>query len=107
MNSPDGNKLLMVASRTLFPRVLPAMPNDLEYNVRMIARAMAISARELWKGGSIEKAEYNIFWGLIDSKHGHLGPANLRRSVSQAIRSSLYKMTKALARPVVGAATQD
>lgn len=89
MNSPDAHELLTVASETLLSRVLPAVPKDLEYDVRMIARAMAISAREFRNGRSIEETEYNVLSGLIDS-NGHLNSADMRKSVSQAIRSGLY-----------------
>lgn len=90
MNSPDANELLTVASETLLSRVLPAVPKDLEYDVRMIARAMAISAREFSKGRSIEEAEYDVLSGLVDSKHGRSDSADMRQSLSQAIRSGLY-----------------
>ncbi|MDF0750100.1 DUF6285 domain-containing protein [Marinobacter sp. 71-i] len=90
MNSPDANELLTVASETLLSRILPAVPKDLEYDVRMIARAMAISSRECGKGRSIEEAEYDVLSGLVNRKHGCLDAAEMRKSLSQAIRSGLY-----------------
>lgn len=44
---PHGIELLKLARRTLLDQVLPTLPDEQRYNARMIARAMAIAAREL------------------------------------------------------------
>ena len=67
MNSPDAHELLTVANETLLSRVLPAVPKELEYEVRMIARAMSISARELRQGHRIEEAGRKALAGVLGS----------------------------------------
>lgn len=90
MNSPDAFELLTIASETLLSRVLPAVSQDLEYDVRMIAKAMSVSAQELRKGEEIAEAEYQLLSTLIDSNHELSSSEDLRKTVSQQIRTGFY-----------------
>jgi Domain of unknown function (DUF6285) len=49
-DGPEGAVLLAIARATLLEEVLPAVPAEQVYAVRMIANAMAIAARELRAG---------------------------------------------------------
>jgi Domain of unknown function (DUF6285) len=44
---PDARELLAVARTTLIDTVLPAVPEAVRYEVRMIASAMAMAEREI------------------------------------------------------------
>lgn len=44
---PDAAELLRTAREALLGQLLPALPETLHYQTRMIANAMAIAAREL------------------------------------------------------------
>lgn len=90
MNSPDAFELLTIASETLLSRILPAVSQDLEYDVRMIAKAMSVSAQELRKGEEIAEAEYQLLSTLIDSNHELSSSEDLRKTVSQQIRTGFY-----------------
>jgi Domain of unknown function (DUF6285) len=46
-DGPDGAVLLAIARAALLGEVLPCVPPEQTYTVRMIANAMAIAAREL------------------------------------------------------------
>ncbi len=46
-DSPDGAALLHQARETLLEELLPALSDEARYTALMIARAMAIAAREL------------------------------------------------------------
>lgn len=90
MNSPDANELLAIAIETLLSRVLPVVPKEREYDVRMIARAMAISQRELSKGSRIEETVYGVFSELVKGEHGSSEPADPRKLVAGDIREGRY-----------------
>lgn len=90
MNSPDAHELLTVANETLLSRVLPAVPKELEYEVRMIARAMSISARELRQEHRIEEAGRKALAGVLGSGSGALSGDAQRLQLSQQIRRGDY-----------------
>lgn len=50
-NRPDGNELLAVARRTLLDELMPLLPSARAYDALMVAKAMAIAARELESQG--------------------------------------------------------
>src|SRR3546814_11673443 len=54
-NSPRGSDLLGVARRTLLDELLPPLPPEKTYEARMVARAMAIAARELDQHDAVEQ----------------------------------------------------
>ena len=54
---PDAAELLDIARRTLLDAILPRLPEELRYNARMIANAMAIAAREHAAGDDAAQAE--------------------------------------------------
>lgn len=43
---PEACDLLLTARATLLDRLLPALPEDLHYDARMIANTLAIASRE-------------------------------------------------------------
>jgi hypothetical protein len=46
-NRPGASDLLLIARQSLMATVLPALPEHLRYQARMVASAMAIAHREL------------------------------------------------------------
>ncbi len=49
---PSGGELLAVARRALLDDLLPLLPADKAYDALMVAKAMAIAAREFDQGGT-------------------------------------------------------
>ncbi len=56
-DGPDGTELLRHARALLLGEVLPALPEDLRYRVRLIAKALAIAAAEQTAGQGPLEAE--------------------------------------------------
>lgn len=54
LDLPHGPELLDTARRSLLEEILPALPPGQAYAARMIAKAMAIAARELERGAGAE-----------------------------------------------------
>ena len=54
LDLPHGPELLDTARRSLLEEILPALPPGQAYAARMIAKAMAIAARELARGAGAE-----------------------------------------------------
>src|SRR3546814_19718881 len=54
-NAPRGSDLLGVARRMLLDELLPPLPPEKTYAARMVARAMAIAARELDQHDAVEQ----------------------------------------------------
>lgn len=54
LDLPRGPELLDTARRSLLEDILPALPPEQSYAARMIAKAMAIAARELECGAATE-----------------------------------------------------
>lgn len=54
LDLPRGPELLDTARRSLLEEILPALPPEQAYTARMIAKAMAIAARELERGAGTE-----------------------------------------------------
>lgn len=52
-NQPDGDALLHEAQRLLMDAVLPDLPSEKAYQVRMIARSMGMARRELQLGATL------------------------------------------------------
>ncbi|OWT55646.1 DUF6285 domain-containing protein [Candidimonas nitroreducens] len=55
LDLPHGPELLDTARRSLLEEILPALPPEQGYTARMIAKAMAIAARELECGADTER----------------------------------------------------
>ena len=54
---PSATELLAIARSTLLDKLLPRVPEELRYDVLMIANAMAIAAREHTAGDTAMQAE--------------------------------------------------
>lgn len=53
----DGTELLKTARAALLQHLLPALPDVLRYEARMIANALLIASRELTLGAQIQRLE--------------------------------------------------
>ena len=56
-DGPDGTELLRHARALLLGEVLPALPDDLRYQARLIAKALTIAAAEQTSGPGPLEAE--------------------------------------------------
>jgi hypothetical protein len=66
-NRPFGNELLTVARRTLLDELLPLLPPEKAYEALMVAKAMAIAARELEQlGRETHDEQIEQFYRLAD-----------------------------------------
>src|SRR5437879_230807 len=92
---PDANDLLGIAHDTLLQKLLPALPENLRYDARMIASAIAIALREIALAEATEKNEWEALTNLLnepvwDTAECQTGlPSGLnqaRRKLSNAIR---------------------
>lgn len=54
INEPGGDALLDAARKVLMDELLPLLPRAESYQLRMVARAMGIAARELASGAASE-----------------------------------------------------
>lgn len=68
--NPDAENLLLTARKTLLEELLPALPESLHYNARMIANAMIISSRELKSGHAAQAEASEIFADLAQRVSG-------------------------------------
>ncbi|MBU2952914.1 DUF6285 domain-containing protein [Marinobacter sp. F3R08] len=90
MNNPDAHELLMTARDVLMSRVFPLVPEDLHYEIRMIASAMGIAAREARDGHRTDRLEQDFLSGVIDEDSSGKNLSDLRASVAGAIRDGLF-----------------
>lgn len=92
MNHPDAPELLAVARETLMNEVFPSVPEHLRYEVRMIASAMGIAAREAKAGERVIHEEIALLSGLLpETSSAH--PVTLeavRQEVAGAIRAGAF-----------------
>jgi hypothetical protein len=107
-NRPCGDELLEVARRVLLDELLPLLPPEKTYDVRMVANAMAIAARELKKQatGDVDSSEEIArFYRQIGADDpAHPSEATLARHIRerlidqadfQALHALLLSMTQA------------
>ncbi|MNF33594.1 hypothetical protein D3C85_831140 [compost metagenome] len=57
MNGPDAIELLNTARDMLLKQLLPALPQALHYECRMVASAMAMAGREIERGARAGQVE--------------------------------------------------
>lgn len=89
MNRPDAHELLGTAQTLLIDQILPAVPDNLRYEVRMIASAMGIAARQAKDGAAIDSAEKaSLLSFLADAEGGSL--ADSRAALAAAIRAGRF-----------------
>ncbi|MDO6824165.1 MULTISPECIES: DUF6285 domain-containing protein [unclassified Marinobacter] len=92
MNRPDACELLEVARETLLKDVFPAVPENLRYEVRMIASAMGIAAREAKSGASVSQNEVAAYTDILSDALS-VDPASLessRQAMKEAIRAGSF-----------------
>ena len=65
MIQADAQELLIVARDTLLAEVLPKVSGDITYQVRMIANAMAIAAREINEADRLAEVEQKAMAKLL------------------------------------------
>jgi hypothetical protein len=93
MNQPDARELLATARELLLKQLLPALPESLNYEARMIASAMAMALREMEQASACAQAETQALAGVLGA-HGQAGAslAGARAQVARNIREGLYDM---------------
>lgn len=91
-DQPTGEQLLATAEALLRERILPGLSGAQKTDALMIARAMAIAARQLCNGERPEQEELEALSGLVE--HAGDGGAELRprllaanRALCRAIRA--------------------
>jgi len=107
-NRPYGDELLEVARRVLLDELLPLLPSERTYDVRMIANAMAIAARELklQAAGDVDTIEKiaRFYRDVGAVAPAHPSEATLARHIRerlidqadfQALHALLLSMTRA------------
>lgn len=64
---PDGAALLATAAEVLKQEMLPDVPADKAYGIRMVINAMSIARRQLETGDHAENIEYETLSIVLDS----------------------------------------
>ncbi|MCY1278916.1 hypothetical protein D9M68_313600 [compost metagenome] len=91
MTSPNAIELLATARELLLQQLLPALPEALHYECRMVASTLAMAAREIERGaeaGRIEEGSLADVLGL----HGLAGltAEDARTLLAQFIRQGMF-----------------
>ncbi len=92
MNHPDASELLAAARETLMEDVFPAVPENLHYEIRMIARAMGIAAREAKQREQASHHEVSFCSELFPESVfvGTTSQEEARRVMARAIRAGQF-----------------
>ncbi|PUA20223.1 DUF6285 domain-containing protein [Glaciimonas sp. PCH181] len=109
----DGKELLKTAREALLQHLLPALPETLRYEARMIANAMLIASRELTLAAQTEQLELATLRQLLGdtSAVDNTGLVSeeiikLRRSLSIAIRDGEFDAAGAQQKALFAALTE-
>lgn len=91
MSQPDARDLLATARALLLDQLLPALPESLHYEARMIASAMAMALREMELAAACAQTEKDAL-ARLPPLHGQAGLtlAQTRALVARHIRQGLY-----------------
>ncbi|PCM43229.1 DUF6285 domain-containing protein [Marinobacter sp. ANT_B65] len=92
MNRPDARELLEAARETLMNDVFPSVPENLRYEVRMIASAMGIAAREAKMGAGVSQDEVAAYKEVLPEAVA-IDSASLesaRKAMKDAIRAGSF-----------------
>lgn len=97
---PEARDLLDTAREALLRKLLPALPGALHYEVRMIANAIAIAAREIELAPDADRLEWEQIMNLLGEPAPELlqqpVPADeinrARRKLGNAIRDGLFDL---------------
>ena len=94
---PGAAELLATARATLLDKLLPRVPEELRYDARMIANAMAIAAREHAAGDTAAHAELARLSALFSERHEPCAGtelkaacADLKRRLTAEIRAGRF-----------------
>jgi hypothetical protein len=89
MNRPDAPELLATARETLMNDVFPSVPEHLRYEVRMIASAMGIAARE---AAAQSQTEVELFSKVLPESIAVSSTSSFdaRRAITRAIRAGVF-----------------
>lgn len=90
---PDGINLLDTVIKVLRDEVLPALPAEQQYSVRMAINAIGIARRQLVRGDAGEAQEQALLAELLGADGSH---AELSRLLAQRIRDGRAKNDPAL-----------
>ncbi len=91
MNRPNAHELLSVARDVLLKQLMPALPEELHYECRMVASAMAIAGREVELAATVEQVEEQSLLHAL-GQQGAAGGAleEVRALLCQLIRRGVY-----------------
>ncbi len=90
---PDGINLLDTVIKLLRDEILPALPAEQQYGVRMAINAIGIARRQLAHGDAGEAQEQALLAELLGTAGSH---AELARLLAQRIRAGQAKHDAAL-----------
>ena len=92
---PDGVNLLDTVINVLRDEVLPALPAEQQYSVRMAINAIGIARRQLVRGDAGELQERALLAELLGAAGSH---AELSKLLAQRIREGRANKSPALQR---------
>lgn len=95
---PDRRDLLGTARDLLLRKLLPALPERLHYDARMIANAIAIATREIELAADTGRAEWERTLDILKQPALAIAPQpqladevnRVRRKLANAIRDGLF-----------------
>jgi hypothetical protein len=102
---PDGINLLDTVTNVLRNEVLPVVPAEQQYALRMALNAIGIAQRQLANGDAAEQQEQALLTELlaVEGEHGELtqllakkiraGAAQSKNKESEAWRALLWQLT--------------
>ena len=91
MTQPNAIELIETARDVLLEQLLPALPESLHYECRMIASAMAMACREIELAPMAEQVEEQRLAQVLGIRSlASPGPQDARVSLSQSIRRGKY-----------------
>lgn len=90
---PDGSELLDVVVGVLREDILPAMPAEQQYSIRMVLNAIGIARRQMLHGGDQEQREQVLLMDLLGASGA---PDQLPRQFAASVRDGKVKDSPAL-----------
>jgi hypothetical protein len=95
---PDARDLLGIARELLLRKLLPALPEQLHYDARMVANAIAIATREIELAANTGRAEWEQTMDILNQPVLPMAPQpalaeevnRVRRKLTNAIRDGLF-----------------
>lgn len=87
MIQANTQELLSIARNTLLEKVLPQVDRDISYQVRMVANAIGIAAREMEDADRCAAEEQSVLLGLLGGRQSAHSTQEQRRQLCQLIES--------------------